>query len=31
MRRIIDVANERLGIPEDALEAFGRYKAKISL
>ncbi|HTU64424.1 MAG TPA: formate--tetrahydrofolate ligase [Steroidobacteraceae bacterium] len=31
MRRISDVALERLGIPDDALEAFGRYKAKISL
>src|SRR3954462_7840086 len=31
MRRIADVARERLGIPEEALEAFGRYKAKISL
>ena len=31
MRRISDVATERLGIPEDALEAFGKYKAKISL
>jgi formate--tetrahydrofolate ligase len=31
MRRIVDVARERLGIPEDALEAYGRFKAKISL
>src|SRR5688500_20298054 len=31
MRRINEVALERLGIPEDALEAFGKYKAKISL
>lgn len=31
MRRINDVAKERLGIPEDALEAYGKYKAKISL
>jgi formyltetrahydrofolate synthetase len=31
MRRINDVAQERLGIPEEALEAFGKYKAKISL
>ncbi len=31
MLRITDVARERLGIPEDALEAFGKYKAKISL
>ena len=31
MRRIADVARERLGIPEEALEAFGKYKAKVSL
>jgi formate--tetrahydrofolate ligase len=31
MRRIVDVARERLGIPEEALEAYGRFKAKISL
>ncbi|MEJ0084914.1 MAG: formate--tetrahydrofolate ligase [Pseudomonadota bacterium] len=31
MRRISDVARERLGIPEDSLEAFGKYKAKLSL
>src|SRR4051812_13479045 len=31
MRLISDVARERLGIPEEALEAFGKYKAKISL
>jgi formate--tetrahydrofolate ligase len=31
MRRISDVARERLGIPEDSLEAFGRYKAKVAL
>ena len=31
MRRINEVAQERLGIPEEALEAFGKYKAKISL
>ena len=31
MLRINDVARERLGIPEDALEAYGRYKAKLSL
>src|SRR5689334_1350678 len=31
MRRITDIARERLGIPEDALEAYGKYKAKISL
>ncbi len=31
MRRINDVAKERLGIPEDALEAYGKYKAKVAL
>src|SRR5688572_27158309 len=31
MLRISEVARDRLGIPEDALEAFGKYKAKISL
>jgi formate--tetrahydrofolate ligase len=31
MRRISDIALERLGIPEESLEAFGRYKAKVSL
>jgi len=31
MRRISEIAVERLGIPEDCLEAYGRYKAKISL
>jgi len=31
MLRISDVARERLGIPEDAIEAFGKYKAKLSL
>jgi formate--tetrahydrofolate ligase len=31
MRRITEVAQERLGIPDEALEAFGKYKAKISL
>ncbi len=31
MRPIADVAKERLGIPDEALEAYGRYKAKISL
>src|ERR1044071_6037140 len=31
MRRITDVAKERLGIPDEALEAFGKYKAKVSL
>jgi formate--tetrahydrofolate ligase len=31
MRRISDIARDRLGIPEESLEAFGRYKAKVSL
>ena len=31
MRPIIQVATERLGIPEENLEPYGRYKAKISL
>ena len=30
LRPIIELARERLGIPEDQLEAFGRFKAKIS-
>jgi formate--tetrahydrofolate ligase len=31
MRPIVTVAKERLGIPEEALSPYGRYKAKISL
>ena len=31
MRPIVQVAKERLGIPEESLEPYGRYKAKISL
>jgi formate--tetrahydrofolate ligase len=31
MRPIVELARERLGIPEEALEAYGRYKAKVSL
>jgi len=31
LRRISDIAQERLGIPEESLEPFGRYKAKVSL
>ena len=31
LRRISEVARERLGIPDDQLEPFGHYKAKISL
>ena len=31
LQRIVDLAHKRLGIPEDALESYGRYKAKLSL
>jgi formate--tetrahydrofolate ligase len=31
MRPIIELARERLGIPEESLESFGRFKAKVSL
>ena len=31
LRRVIELAKERLGIPEDALEPYGHYKAKVSL
>jgi formate--tetrahydrofolate ligase len=31
MRPILALAAERLGIPEEALEPFGRFKAKVSL
>src|SRR5580692_9512373 len=31
MRPIVQLARERLGIPEEQLEPYGRYKAKISL
>jgi formate--tetrahydrofolate ligase len=31
LRRIADLARERLGIPDHALEPYGHYKAKISL
>jgi formate--tetrahydrofolate ligase len=31
MRPIGEVANDKLGIPDDALSPYGRYKAKISL
>jgi formate--tetrahydrofolate ligase len=31
MRPILELARERLGIPEEHLESFGRFKAKISL
>lgn len=30
MRPILDIADEKLGIPADALEPYGHYKAKIS-
>jgi formate--tetrahydrofolate ligase len=31
MRPIVPLAKERLGIPDDALEPYGHYKAKVSL
>jgi formate--tetrahydrofolate ligase len=31
MRPIVPLARERLGIPEESLESYGRYKAKVSL
>ena len=31
MQPIVRVARERLGIPEDSLEPYGRFKAKVSL
>jgi len=31
LRPIVPLARERLGIPEDSLEPYGRYKAKVSL
>ena len=31
LRRVVDLAKERLGIPEDALEPYGHFKAKVSL
>ena len=31
LRPIVDLARERLGIPEDQLEPYGRWKAKVSL
>ena len=31
MRPVLGLARERLGIPEEALEPYGRYKAKVSL
>ena len=31
MRPIVDVARDKLGIPEDAISQYGKFKAKISL
>jgi formate--tetrahydrofolate ligase len=31
MRRIVDVAKDKLGIPAESLEPYGHYKAKVSL
>ena len=31
MRPILQLANDRLGIPDEALEPYGRFKAKVSL
>jgi formate--tetrahydrofolate ligase len=31
LRRVIELAKDRLGIPEEALEPYGHYKAKVSL
>src|SRR5688572_8271212 len=31
MKRITEIATQRLGIPEEQLEPYGRYKAKLSL
>src|SRR5438105_2071769 len=31
MRPILQLARDRLGIPEEQLEPYGRYKAKVSL
>src|SRR5207253_1024559 len=31
MRPIVQLARERLGIPEEQLEPYGRYKAKVAL
>ncbi|HEY7759994.1 MAG TPA: formate--tetrahydrofolate ligase [Burkholderiales bacterium] len=31
LRRIADLARERLGVPDDALEPYGHHKAKIAL
>ena len=31
LRRVVELAKDRLGIPEDALEPYGHFKAKVSL
>ena len=31
LRRVIELAKDRIGIPEDALEPYGHFKAKVSL
>src|SRR6201997_2414889 len=31
MKPILQIARDRLGIPEEQLEPYGRYKAKVSL
>ena len=31
MKKIFNIAKDRLGIPEDELESYGHYKAKVSL
>ena len=31
LRPIVPLSHERLGIPEESLEPYGRYKAKVSL
>src|ERR1700761_5746415 len=31
MRPVVEIARERLGIPEESLEQYGRFKAKVSL
>src|ERR1700761_5616614 len=31
MRPVVEIARARLGIPEESLEPYGRYKAKVSL
>ena len=30
LRNVVDLAGEKLGIPVDHLEPYGRYKAKLS-